>query len=52
MEINDEAEQRKSKLKAVIERMQRNPIAFDAPKFTREELHERRERPTDKHDSP
>ncbi|HIK10299.1 MAG TPA: antitoxin family protein [Oscillatoriaceae cyanobacterium M33_DOE_052] len=29
-------------LKALVERMQQNPIPFNAPSFTREMLHERR----------
>ncbi|KAM3096092.1 antitoxin family protein [Phormidesmis sp. 146-12] len=29
-------------LKTLIERMQQNPIPLDAPRFTREMLHERR----------
>lgn len=34
--------ERKRILKAMIERMKQNPIPADAPRFTRDELHERR----------
>lgn len=40
-EIKDPVE-RERIVKAMIERMKRNPIPADAPRFTREELHERR----------
>lgn len=40
-EITDPAE-RKRILKQLVERMRANPIPADAPRFTREELHERR----------
>lgn len=33
---------RRKIMRELIERMQRNPIPADAPRFTREELHERR----------
>jgi hypothetical protein len=29
-------------LRKVVERMQKNPLSADAPRFTREQLHERR----------
>ena len=35
-------EERKRILKAVVDRMMQNPLSSDAPKFTRDELHERR----------
>jgi hypothetical protein len=35
-------EERKRILKRMVERMRANPIPADAPRFTREELHERR----------
>ena len=35
-------EKRKQILKDVVDRMAQNPISPDAPKFTRDELHERR----------
>ncbi len=35
-------EERKRILKQLVERMRANPIPADAPRFTREELHERR----------
>lgn len=35
-------EERKRILKAMIERMKQNPIPADAPRFSRDELHERR----------
>ena len=35
-------EERKRILKSVVDRMMQNPISPDAPKFTRDELHERR----------
>jgi hypothetical protein len=35
-------EERKRILLEVVERMKANPIPADAPKFTRDELHERR----------
>jgi predicted DNA-binding antitoxin AbrB/MazE fold protein len=40
-EITDPEEQARL-LKLVTERMMRNPIPADAPRFTRDELHERR----------
>jgi AF2212-like len=39
--ITDPA-QRARMLKEVVQRMMANPIPADAPRFTREELHERR----------
>ena len=39
--ITDPAE-RARKLREVVERMQNNPVPSNAPRFTREELHERR----------
>jgi predicted DNA-binding antitoxin AbrB/MazE fold protein len=35
-------EERKRLLRAMIERMKTNPIPADAPRFSRDELHERR----------
>jgi predicted DNA-binding antitoxin AbrB/MazE fold protein len=35
-------EERKRILKRMVERMRANPIPANAPRFTREELHERR----------
>ena len=35
-------EERKRILKEMVERMRANPIPANAPRFTREELHERR----------
>jgi len=35
-------EERKRILQAVVERMQANPVSSDSPRFTRDELHERR----------
>jgi len=35
-------EARKRIMKAMIERMKQNPIPADAPRFSRDELHERR----------
>lgn len=35
-------EERKRLLRAVVDRMQQNPVPADAPRFTRDELHERR----------
>jgi hypothetical protein len=35
-------EERQRILNEVVERMQANPLPRDAPKFTRDELHERR----------
>lgn len=35
-------EERKRILKTMIERMKQNPIPADAPRFSRDELHERR----------
>lgn len=35
-------EERKRILRAMIERMKQNPIPADAPRFSRDELHERR----------
>jgi len=40
-QVADPAE-RERILKEVVERMKANPIPANAPKFTREELHERR----------
>ena len=40
-EITD-PEEKKRHLQAVVARMQENPIPLDAPRFTREDLHERR----------
>jgi predicted DNA-binding antitoxin AbrB/MazE fold protein len=40
-EVKD-PEERKRILKAMIERMKQNPIPADAPRFSRDELHERR----------
>lgn len=37
-----DSNERKRILKRMIERMRANPIPTDAPRFTREELHERR----------
>ena len=37
-----EPEAKKQFLKLLIERMQRNPIPLNAPRFTRDMLHERR----------
>ncbi|AFY60225.1 antitoxin family protein [Synechococcus sp. PCC 6312] len=37
-----EPETKKQFLKMLIERMQRNPIPINAPRFTRDMLHERR----------
>jgi hypothetical protein len=34
-------EERAKRMKALVERMQRNPIPANAPRFTRDELHER-----------
>ncbi len=39
--ITDEAE-RAAILRRMVERMKANPIPADSPRFTREELHERR----------
>lgn len=39
--VTDRAERARI-LKAVVERMRQNPIPAAAPRFTREELHERR----------
>lgn len=39
--ITDPAE-RARKLREIVERMQNNPVPSNAPRFTREELHERR----------
>ncbi len=39
--IND-VETKRQFLKSLIERMQQNPIPLNAPRFTREMLHERR----------
>lgn len=36
-----DAETKQRLLKSLIERMQHNPIPLDAPRFTREMLHER-----------
>ncbi len=41
-ETNLTNEEKKRLLKIVVERMQSNSIPMDAPRFTREELHERR----------
>ena len=41
-ETNLTDEEKKTALKKVIERMQSNSISMNAPRFTREELHERR----------
>ena len=38
----EDPEERRRNLKAVVDRMMQNPISLDAPKFTRDELHERR----------
>ena len=35
-------EERRRILKSVVDRMMQNPISHDAPRFTRDELHERR----------
>ena len=35
-------EERKPILREVVESMQRNPVPLDSPRFTRDELHERR----------
>ncbi len=35
-------EERRSIRQRVIERMKRNPVPSDSPRFTRDELHERR----------
>lgn len=35
-------EERARRLKALVERMENNPIPADAPRYTRDELHERR----------
>lgn len=40
-EVTD-PEEKKRILKEVVEMMQKNPIPMDAPRFTRDELHERR----------
>ena len=40
-EITD-PEERLRHMKEVVARMQQNPIPLNAPRFTREELHERR----------
>ena len=40
--LEADPEERKRILKAVVDRMMQNPISLDAPKFTRDELHERR----------
>ena len=40
--LEADPEKRKRILKAVVDRMMQNPIGSDAPKFTRDELHERR----------
>jgi predicted DNA-binding antitoxin AbrB/MazE fold protein len=40
-EITD-PEEKKRYLKEVVARMQQNPVPLDAPRFTRDELHERR----------
>ena len=40
--LEADPEERKRILKAVVDRMMQNPISPDAPKFTRDELHERR----------
>jgi predicted DNA-binding antitoxin AbrB/MazE fold protein len=37
-----EAKERQDILRAVVERMQQNPLPVDAPGLTREALHERR----------
>lgn len=39
--ISDPVEKQRF-LKSLVERMQQNPIPFNAPRFTREMLHERR----------
>ena len=36
------AEERRRRMQILVNRMQQNPIPPDAPKFTREQLHERR----------
>ncbi len=38
----EDPEERKRNLKAIVDRMMQNPISHDAPRFTRDELHERR----------
>lgn len=38
----ESAEERRRILREVVERMMRNPIPPDSPRFTRDELHERR----------
>ena len=40
--LEADPEERKRILKAVADRMMQNPLSQDAPKFTRDELHERR----------
>ena len=40
--LEADPEERKRILKSVVDRMMQNPISPDAPKFTRDELHERR----------
>jgi predicted DNA-binding antitoxin AbrB/MazE fold protein len=40
-QITDEEERRRI-LQQIVDRMQNNPIPADAPRFSREELHERR----------
>ena len=40
-EISDR-EERKRLLKEIVARMQQNPVPANAPRFTREQLHERR----------
>ena len=37
-----DSEQRAEMLRRMVERMKANPIPADSPRFTREELHERR----------
>jgi hypothetical protein len=39
--ITDPVE-RERRMKALLERMKNNPLPLDAPRFTRDELHERR----------
>ena len=40
-QITDPVE-REKRMRALLERMKGNPLPTDAPRFTREELHERR----------
>ena len=40
-EVTD-PEEKKRLLREVVEEMQKNPVPLNAPRFTREELHERR----------